>query len=236
MKRILFIPAIAFSLLMGSCAEQGTAQVQSLNASEFSEKIKESPNAPIIDVRSPQEFAGGHLTNAENIDWNGNSFDEKTANLDKEKPVFVYCLSGGRSSAAAAHLQEKGFKHVYEMQGGMMKWRAAQLPETKDNKISRATQMTKAQYDALLQSDKTVLIDFYADWCKPCKMMKPYLDEIATEMKDQVVVIRINADENPDICKELSVEALPSIFIYKKQKMMWYNVGYLEKSELVKHL
>ncbi len=70
------------------------------------------------------------------------------------------------------------------------------------------------QYDGPLPA----IIDFYADWCKPCKMMKPYLDEISEEMKDKVVVYRINADDNPELCKDLAVEALPTIFIYKAQK------------------
>jgi thiol-disulfide isomerase/thioredoxin len=59
--------------------------------------------------------------------------------------------------------------------------------------------LTKAKYDALLKTDKIVLVDFYADWCGPCKKMKPSIEEIAEEMKDKVVVMRIDADQNPDI-------------------------------------
>jgi thioredoxin 1 len=96
--------------------------------------------------------------------------------------------------------------------------------------------LTKAKYDALLKTDKIVLVDFYADWCGPCKKMKPSIEEIAEEMKDKVVVVRIDADQNPDICKELSVDALPTLFVYKKGIMMWQNVGYVEKEEIVKYL
>jgi thioredoxin len=96
--------------------------------------------------------------------------------------------------------------------------------------------LTKAKYDALLKTDKIVLVDFYADWCGPCKKMKPSIEEIAVEMKDKVVVVRIDADQNPDICKELSVESLPTLFVYKKGIMMWQNVGYVEKEEIVKYL
>lgn len=235
LKRFLILPFLALLLVLHSCTD-GQAQNSKLSAQDFANKIKELPNAPIIDVRTPDEFDAGHISNAQNIDWNGNNFEQKSGKLEKGKAVFVYCLSGGRSAAAVAKLKENGFKQIYELEGGMMKWRAAQLPETKDKSVHQSTQITKEQYNAMLQTDKVVLIDFYADWCKPCKMMKPFLEEISTEMKDKVVVIRINADDNPEICKELSVEALPTIFVYKGQKMTWYNVGYIDKSEIKKHL
>jgi thioredoxin len=81
-----------------------------------------------------------------------------------------------------------------------------------------------------------VLVDFYADWCGPCKKMKPYLDEIAQEMKATVQIIPINADENPALCQDLSVDALPTIMVYKKGTMMWHNVGYTTKEEMKKYL
>lgn len=81
------------------------------------------------------------------------------------------------------------------MNNGIMKWRGENLPETTDKTIA-SNGMTIEQFGVLLISDKLVLIDFYADWCAPCKRMKPYLDEISKEMADKVVVIRINADDN----------------------------------------
>lgn len=80
--------------------------------------MKELSNASILDVRTPSEFSKGHLINALNYDWNGNEFDKQIAPLDKSKPVFVYCLSGGRSSSAANKMRSSGFTQVYEMDGG----------------------------------------------------------------------------------------------------------------------
>lgn len=235
MKKIILLPFLALLFVVQSCSN-GQAQNTNLSAAEFAAKIKEVPTAPIIDVRSAGEFAGGHLANAQNIDWNGGDFDQKISSIDKSKPVFVYCLSGGRSGSAAAKMRADGFKEVYEMNGGMMKWRAAQLPETTDNTVVKSRGMSRADYDKIIKSDKIVLIDFYADWCGPCKKMKPYLDEITDEMKSTVQVIRINADEHAELCQDLSVDALPTIMIYKKGTMMWHNVGYVEKAELVSHL
>ena len=206
-----------------------------MSATEFDSKIKELPSAILVDVRTSEEFSKGHLINAVNYDWNGSKFDKQIAPLDKSQPVFVYCLSGGRSSSAASKMRSAGFAQVYEMDGGIMKWRGANLPETTASKATAAG-LTKQQFEALLKSDKLVLIDFYAEWCAPCKKIKPYLDEISEEMADQVIVIRIDADQNPALCKELYIDALPVLQIYKNKSLAWTNTGFIDKASVVKQL
>ena len=132
-------------------------------------------------------------------------------------------------------MRSDGFTQVYEMDGGIMKWRGENLPETTDNAVV-SNGMSKQQFDALLISDKLVLIDFYADWCAPCKKMKPYLEEISKEMIDKVVVIRINADDNHALCKELKIDALPVLHLYKDKSLTWTNSGFIDKSEVIKML
>jgi thioredoxin 1 len=231
-----FFSIILAAILFNSCSNGQTQGTKTnLSATEFADKIKELPTATIIDVRTPDEFSKGHLANANNYDWNGNEFDKQIAPLDKSKPVFVYCLSGGRSSSAANKMRSDGFKEVYELSGGIMKWRGANLPETTDNAVV-SNGMSKQQFDALLSSDKLLLIDFYADWCAPCKKMKPYLEEISKDMADKVVVIRINADDNQALCKELKIDALPVLQLYKNKTLSWTNTGFIEKAEVVKQL
>lgn len=234
MKSIFLNILVLFGLLLNSCVNGG-AQTSNTNlpATDFSNKIKELPDAPIIDVRTPEEYAKGHLVNAKNFNWNGTDFDKQISTLDKSKPVFVYCLSGGRSSSAAKKMRSEGFKEVYELNGGIMKWRAAGLPET----ISASSSgMSQQQYNDLIKSDKLVLVDFYADWCAPCKKMKPYLEEISKEMADKVVVRRINADDNQEITKSLGVDALPVLLLYKNNEIIWKNEGYISKEDVVKKL
>jgi thioredoxin 1 len=234
MKKLLSIALLA--ILFKSCSNGQTNGIKtSLSAIEFADKINELPTAVIIDVRTPDEFSKGHLVNANNYDWNGNNFDKQIAPLDKSKPVFVYCLSGGRSSSAASKMRSEGFLSVYELDGGIMKWRSANLPETTNNTVM-TNGMTKQQFEALLNSDKLVLIDFYAEWCAPCKKMKPYLEEISKDMADKVVVIRINADDNQALCKELKIDALPVLQLYKNKVLTWTNKGFIEKAEVVKKL
>jgi thioredoxin len=96
--------------------------------------------------------------------------------------------------------------------------------------------MTLADFTKLTNSNKIVLVDFYADWCGPCKKMKPYLEEISKDMADKVEVVRINSDDNQELCKLLNIDALPTLQVYKKNKMTWSNIGFIEKAEVVKQL
>lgn len=236
MKNVAFIGFLATATLFIGCTNgQSQSEKRNLTAIEFAEKIKQMPDAQVLDVRTPGEFSKGHIIDAKNVDWNGSDFEKETATLDKSKPVFVYCLSGVRSGQAASKMRTDGFQEVYELEGGIMKWRASNLPETTAaSKISAG--MSRQHFNDLLDSDKLVLIDFYADWCVPCKLMKPYLDEIAMDMSEQVKVIRINADDNQSICKELKIDALPVLQLYKNKTLSWTNTGFIEKEEVVKNL
>lgn len=223
-------------LFLSSCSigQEGTEKIN-LPAVEFAEKMQAIPTAPIIDVRTPEEFKQGHIQNAVNINWNGSDFSAQMAKFDKSQPIFIYCLSGGRSGSASAQLRSEGFKEIYELTGGMMAWRSAKMPETKDAAVAKAG-MTMKQYNALLETDKIVLIDFYAVWCGPCKRMKPFLDEMAVEMKDNLEIVRIDADLNPELAAQLKVEGLPTLLLYKKGELVWNHLGYIEKVDLVKQI
>ncbi len=222
---------VIFCLLVitGCGKAQNNKEEHSLPANEFSQKLKQTQDAQLVDVRTPGEFQNGHLQNAMNIDWKSDDFSEKATVLDKEKPVFVYCMSGPRSSAASKKLTEMGFKKVYEMQGGMMKWRSENLPEIK---ALTSKGFSVSEYNHLLKSDMPVLVDFYAEWCAPCKKMEPYLKKMTEEMPEKVKIIRINADENTELCKTLNVSALPVLKLYKNEKIVWENLGFVDEQQV----
>jgi thioredoxin 1 len=196
-------------LFLFSCTSgQPTGSGATLPAKEFQQKMAELPSAPLLDVRTPEEFSKGHLAHALNWNWTDGQFKQKFGELDPTQPVFVYC-SAVVAAAAAWHASVEGFTQVYELQGGIMKWNAANLPEEIAEGAKAPGGMSKADFEALYDKDKVVLVDFYADWCAPCKRMKPYLDEISKDMSDKVTVVRVDADANPALCKELGVDALP---------------------------
>lgn len=229
---LIFLGSILF--LSGCTQAQTDQNKDKLSAQEFSAKIKVHPDAQIVDVRTPKEFENGHLDRAINMDWNGNDFDRHVLLLDKSKPVFVYCLSGGRSASAATKLRGSGFTQVFEMPGGMLEWRAQQLPEISQKTSTKGINLE--QYKSLLQSDKLVLVDFYADWCAPCRKMEPYLKKISVDMANKVTLVRIDADENSALCKELNVTALPVLKLYKNNQLVWDHTGYIEEESVRKQL
>lgn len=222
-------------ILLGSCNSKPQVLNTTLSANDFANKLKQLPKAHIIDVRTPEEFSKGHLQDALNIDWQNNHFEKEISGLDKSDPILVYCLSGGRSAAAANMMRNMGFKEVYEMEGGILNWRIAGLPEVTD-KPAQNQGMNRQQFDSLTASDKIVLVDFYADWCAPCKRMEPYLEEISREMSEKVTVVRINADNNTQLCKELHIDAIPVLQVYRNHKISWSHSGYIDKSEIIKQL
>ncbi len=229
MKKTSLFFSLIVLLVMNSCSGNSQNNNYNLDASAFAEKVNELPAAPVIDVRTPDEFGNGHLRNAKNMDWNGSNFETGISELSKENPVFVYCLSGGRSHSAAEKMRSMGFKSVYELDGGIIKWRAANLPEENVN----ISGMTAAEFEQLLNTDKKVLIDFYATWCGPCKKMAPYLEAMKTEMVDSLVIVRIDADKNQALAKSLKIDALPTLLLYKNKQSVWRNTGFIEKEALL---
>ena len=131
MKHLFLFALTGLMLANTSCAD-GQAQQTDLAPTAFSDRLKEVPDAQLLDVRTPGEFSEGHLANAKNFDWNGTEFNAQISGLDKSKPVFVYCMSGKRSAAAAEKMRAEGFTEVYELEGGISAWRGANLPETKN--------------------------------------------------------------------------------------------------------
>ena len=112
-------------LLFIVCSAQKAETV--LTPKEFSTKYKNTPNAILLDVRTESEVKEGALTNAKNIVYD-DSFGSKLSGLSKEAPIFIYCKGGVRSAKAAAILEEKGYKQVYQLKGGLDAWRATKLP------------------------------------------------------------------------------------------------------------
>jgi thioredoxin len=226
----LYYLIISFVIL--SCNGQASKNIQTIPAETFAKKIESTPKAQILDVRTPEEFAAEHIDNAKNINWLGDSFEADAKKLDKTKPVFVYCKIGGRSKKAAAKLEELGFTTIYELEGGMMKWNAAGLSKPSEKMIGMSSQ----EYAKLLNSDKKVLIDFYAEWCAPCKKMTPYLLKMQKELETKVTIIRLNADENKTLISEMKIDALPALLLYENKELKWTHSGFISEEELKKQL
>ncbi len=84
----------------------------------------------------------------------------------------------------------------------------------------------------VLEADSPVLVDFWAEWCSPCKMIAPSLDELSNEMADQLTIAKINIDENPNTPMNYSVRGIPTLLIFKGGEVIAEKVGTVQKSQL----
>jgi thioredoxin 1 len=85
----------------------------------------------------------------------------------------------------------------------------------------------------VLKSDKPVVVDFWAEWCGPCKQIAPALDEIAAEMADQIVVAKVNIDDNPGTPGKYGVRGIPTLLLFKDGEIVSQKVGAVPKNQLV---
>lgn len=118
---------------LSSCLNNGNPTEVKVVTAEEMQDILELEDVQLVDVRTPDEFAVDHIENAQNIDFKSPTFEEDITKLDKDKPVVLYCKSGGRSAKCVKKLEEAGFKKIYDLEGGISKWKYAT-----DNKVQSA--------------------------------------------------------------------------------------------------
>ncbi|MFY1635362.1 thioredoxin [Solwaraspora sp. WMMB335] len=95
--------------------------------------------------------------------------------------------------------------------------------------------VTEASFtNDVLMSDKPVLVDFWAEWCQPCRKVAPLLEEIATEMGDKVSIVKLNIDENPEIARKYRVMSVPTLTVFKGGEPVQSVAGARPKGDLVK--
>lgn len=88
----------------------------------------------------------------------------------------------------------------------------------------------------VLQEEKTVIVDFYADWCGPCRMMSPIIDSIAEEFNDKIKVGKVNVDDNQDLAVKYNVMSIPTIIIFKNGQIAKTFVGVTDKQDIINAL
>jgi len=207
------------------------AQVNSsLTATEFEHGITGKDSIQLLDVRTAGEYAGGHLQGALLADWKDkNEFSRRISFIDKNKPVYIYCLSGGRSEAAAATMRAAGYKAVYELKGGINAWKAEN--KSVEGKAD-ATQMSKDEFNMAIKSDQFVLVDFGAAWCPPCRKMEPVLKNLQKNNPNKFTLFKVDGGKDENILKQYSVTTLPVFILFKNAKQVWRKDGIATEKEI----
>ncbi|MGB1307594.1 MAG: rhodanese-like domain-containing protein [Oceanihabitans sp.] len=128
MKRFFLLSVVVLTLIV-SCKNENSSVINVVSTEEMQNLLK-LDEVQLVDVRTPEEFHSGYIQNAQNIDYNSPTFDQDILQLDKEKPVLLYCHSGGRSAKCATKLEEAGFKKIYDLEGGISRWKHEGLAVT----------------------------------------------------------------------------------------------------------
>lgn len=211
-----------------SCQAQDSNPVR-LNADDFEKQIAVK-DIQVLDVRTAQEFQSGHLTHALQADWNDQQqFADRVQHMDKTKPVYIYCLAGSRSTAAAKWMTEKGFSHIYELEGGINAWKKA--GKSLEARIEKESMSVKTFQDSIA-SGRTILVDIGAEWCGPCRAMEPVFKTLKSDKQLHYILMRIDADSDTEILQHLNVSSIPGLFVYKKGKLIWQRQGMATAAEL----
>ena len=122
MKIRTFIYCLSLFAITFCCKDTTRNEVIVISAEEM-QTLLELEDIQFVDLRTPSEYKNGHIEHSQNIDYTSPTFEDDISKLDKSKPVIVYCKTGGRSSRCSKKLMEAGFEKVYDLDGGIAKWK-----------------------------------------------------------------------------------------------------------------
>lgn len=88
-------------------------------------------------------------------------------------------------------------------------------------------------FSEIINGETPVLVDFFAEWCGPCKMMTPVLEELKNDLKEDIIILKINVDKNTAISSKFEIKGVPTFMLFKQGKMLWRQSGMLQKQDLV---
>ena len=176
MNRALLFLIIIFFI---SCSNKNTLVYKKTDILSL-DKILNDTDIIILDVRTSEEINAGYIPNSTFIDYYDKNFENKINLIDSSKKIYTLCKSGGRSVKAAEILSKNGFRNVYNLEGGFMRWKANKMPydiNLVNNDSSNTDLISEISLDSLIENNINTLIYISTKWCSPCKKMEPIIDK-----------------------------------------------------------
>ena len=225
---------ILFFTCLSSCDDGHP--VHNISAASF-QKILEK-EVVLLDVRTPNEISEGFIKDASALNYYDPDFARKLSLIQKDKPVLVYCKSGGRSSAAAKLLVDLGHNDVYNLSGGFMSWMKHDYPfvHLPHKEVEKGLSISLEDVAKSVEDNQHVLLYFKTLWCFPCRKLEPIIQQMERDFSDEVEVIKIDVDINKDVSDHFKVSGIPTLVFLSQSKELWRSIGFVEADDLLMKL
>ena len=224
MKQLILLISLMSAFVFHTDAQESNRIIQS---QAFENAIQQSPQVQLIDVRTPVEYQSGHIAHAINFDVHGAFFEQQIQSLDRKKPVYAYCKSGKRSAQAAQILEAKGF-NVIELKGGIKQWQQDKMPLTAPQ-IGVSNSPQKRTLEKAIENGKLTIVHFDATWCADCEKTNTVINKFVSRKDNSAQQLSIDADNNPELVKELDIHELPTLLIYRHGQKISQHSGLINK-------
>ena len=231
MNRALLFLIIIFSV---SCSNKSTLVYEKIDILSL-DKILNDTDIIILDVRTSEEINAGYIPNSTFIDYYDKNFENKINLIDPSKKIYTLCKSGGRSVKAAEILSKNGFRNVYNLEGGFMRWKANKMPydiNLVNNDSSNTDLISEISLDSLIENNINTLIYISTKWCSPCKKMEPIIDKLV-DNNSSLKVIKIDLDANAYAQEKFNVKSLPALVLYENNSVVWHKNGIIAYDDLI---
>ena len=209
------------------------ADFENVPPAEFQE-LAEKGEGIILDVRTPDEIAQGHIPGASMLNFYDDDFERKLNLMQKDKPIYVYCRSGGRSAKAAKMMKENGFGEVFNLVGGIGAWNKAVLPIEKSSGVAKKSghAFSKSEFANHLKGQRVVLADFHTPWCVPCKQIAPIVDQLEKDLGSNASILRVDLDSNPALADSYKIQGVPVFILFVDGREQWRHSGTIDSAAL----
>ena len=231
MNRALLIFTLIFSI---SCSNKNTLVFEKIDILSL-DKILNDTDIIILDVRTSEEINAGYIPNSTFIDYYDKNFENKINLIDRSKKIYTLCKSGGRSVKAAEILSKNGFRNVYNLEGGFMRWKANKMSydiNLVNNDSSNSYLISDKSLDSLIENNTNTLIYISTKWCSPCKKMEPIIDKLV-DNNGSLKVIKIDLDANAYAQEKFDVKSLPAFVLYENNSVVWHKNGIIAYDDLI---